>query len=128
MDDRLIARLIAAGRVLFGVLCIASPKLLLQKQAAVTPGQAIWMLRAFGIRDVVLGAGALASLNADEPDPDWVRMGAIADSADAVAALAFRKELGPQALIATLSLAVPASLLGWKSAMGLARRSAGATR
>lgn len=128
MDDRLIARLIAAGRVLFGVLCIASPKLVLQKHAASTPGQAVWMLRAFGIRDVVLGAGALASLNADEPDPDWVRMGAVADSADAVTALAFRKELGTQGLIATLSLAVPAAALGWKSSMGLGRRSGGATR
>ena len=69
MDDRLIARLIAAGRVLFGLLCIAAPKLVLQKEAAATPSQAVFMLRLFGVRDVVLGAGALASLNEDEPGP-----------------------------------------------------------
>lgn len=128
MDDRLIARLIAAGRVLFGLLCLGAPKILLRREAAATPGQAVWMLRAFGIRDVVLGAGALASLNAEEPDPDWVRMGAIADTADMITAVAFRDELGPQGLAATFGLAAPAATLGWKAASGLARQRSGATR
>ena len=40
MDDRLIARLIAAGRVLFGLLCLGAPKLLLRADAEATPGAA----------------------------------------------------------------------------------------
>ena len=38
----------------------------------------------------VLGAGALVSLDEDDPDPAWVRFGAIADTADAAVVLACR--------------------------------------
>ena len=70
----------------------------------------------------MLGAGALVALNDEEPDPRWVQFGALADTADAVAAVAFREDLGPVSTAATLGLAIPASLLGWKSAFGLKRR------
>ena len=121
MDDLLIARLVAAGRVLFGTLCLAIPRVILGKHAKDASGPLIWMVRAFGIRDVVLGAGALVSLNEDDPDTSWVKFGAIADTADAVAAVSFRNELGPAFTAATLSLAAPASVLGWKAALGLGK-------
>jgi hypothetical protein len=79
----------------------------------------VWMIRAFGIRDVVLGGGALVALNSDEGAPQWVMAGAIADSSDIAAAVAFRDELGTRSLVATLALAVPAAALGWKSALSL---------
>jgi hypothetical protein len=119
MDDLLIARLIAAGRVLFGALCVGAPKLLLRRDAASTPGPAVWMLRAFGVRDVALGAGTLSALRDDPPDTRWVAVSAAADSADIATAAAFRDELGVGGLIATLALAVPAAALGWKSVAGL---------
>ena len=87
MDDLLIARLIAAGRVLFGALCVGAPKLLLRRDAASTPGPAVWMLRAFGVRDVALGAGTLSALRDDPPDTRWVAVSAAALGWKSVAGL-----------------------------------------
>ena len=122
MDDLLIARVIAAGRVLFGTLCLTVPKIAFGPIGRDASGPMTFLIRLFGIRDLVLGAGALVALNDEEPDPRWVQFGAIADTADAVAAVAFREDLGRVSTAATLGLAIPASLLGWKSAFGLKRR------
>jgi hypothetical protein len=121
MDDRLIARLVAAGRVLFGALCLAIPRVILGRPGREASGPMLYMVRAFGIRDIVLGTGALTALNGDEPDTRWVAFGAAADTADAVTAVAFREELGPALVGATLSLAIPAAVLGWKAVVGLRR-------
>lgn len=119
MDDRTIARSIAAGRVLFGLIMLLIPNVVLRRVADERPGPLVWMCRAFGIRDVVLGAGALAELAEDEPTGRWVTMGAVADSCDAVAAVVWHRELGVGGTLATLSLAVPAAAGGWKAASGL---------
>ena len=124
MDDRLLARLIAAGRVLYGAGCLFAPKLMFAKPAKDASGPMVWMLRAFGIRDIVLGAGALQSLQSPDPDPTWVAFGALADTADVVSALVTRDELGPSSLAATLAIAVPAALIGWKATIGLRRAEA----
>jgi hypothetical protein len=119
MNDLTLARSIAAGRVAFGLLMLLVPNTLLARAVADRPGPLVWMCRAFGIRDVVLGLGALQSLSAPEPDPSWVRMGAVADTSDVVAALVWRSELGPSGLASTLALAVPAAAGGWKASAGL---------
>lgn len=116
-----LARSIAVGRILFGALLLFVPNTVLARASAERPGPLVWMSRAFGIRDIVLGAGALRSLSAPEPAADWVRMGAIADTSDAVAALVWRKELGASGTLATLALAVPAAAGGWTAAKDLPR-------
>lgn len=121
MDDRLIARLVAAGRVLFGIACIAAPRQILRQWGKDASHPVLWWIRAFGIRDTVLGAGALVSLNRDDPDSTWVAAGAAADTADAIVVLACRDELGPAFVVPTLAIAVPAAALGWKSTLGLRR-------
>ncbi len=121
MDHVKLARSIAAGRVLFGALMLFVPNTVLARASADRPGPLIWLARAFGIRDVVLGVGALRSLSAPEPDPSWVRMGAVADTSDAIAAIAWRSELGPSGTVATLSLAVPAAAGGWIATSGMSR-------
>src|SRR3954453_1370473 len=95
MDDLLIARLIAAGRLLFGLACLAAPRQILGKWGKDASAPVLWWIRAFGSRDTVLGAGALVSLNRAEPDSTWVKAGAVADTIDAVTAIAFRDELTP---------------------------------
>jgi hypothetical protein len=110
MNPSTLARSIAYGRVAFGASMLVAPKLLLRTTAD-ADGPMVWMCRAFGIRDVVLGAGALTA-SADEVD-HWVTWGAIADSCDAVAALIWRRELGPALTATTLALAVPAATGGW---------------
>lgn len=119
MDDVTIARSIAWGRIGFGLLMLLVPNTVLARAASERPGALVWMARAFGIRDMVLGLGAVRSLAAPEPDPAWVTMGALADTCDAVAAVVWRDELGPAGTVSTLALAVPAALGGWKSARGL---------
>ena len=119
MNDVSLARSIAAGRVLFGVIMLFVPNTVLARMSAERPGPLVWMARAFGIRDIVLGLGALQSLQATEPDPSWVRMGALADTSDAVAALFWHKELGTSGTVSTLALAVPAAAAGWKAASSM---------
>lgn len=119
MDPRSLARSIAIGRVAFGALMLFVPNVLLARAASERPGPLVWMARAFGIRDMVLGLGALQSLQEPEPDPTWVRMGALADSSDAVAAVLWRRELGVAGTLGTLSLAVPAAAAGWSAAGSL---------
>jgi hypothetical protein len=119
MDDLKLARSIAAGRILFGALMLFIPNTVLARASAERPGPLVWLARAFGIRDIVLGLGALKSLSEPEPDPSWVKMGAVADSCDAVAAVVWRDELGTAGTLSTLALAVPAAAGGWKAASGL---------
>lgn len=127
-DDRTIARAVAAGRLGFGLLMLFAPNLVLARVAPERPGPLVWMCRAFGIRDAVLGAGALLELAVDDddgvPETRWVTMGAVADTSDAVAALVWRKDLGWGGALSTWALAVPAAALGWKASAGLRRRSA----
>ncbi|QYG91444.1 hypothetical protein HC251_02655 [Iamia sp. SCSIO 61187] len=126
MDDRTIARGVAAGRLGFGLLVLLAPRLLTRRVGGRTdpPAPYVWWLRAFGIRDAVLGAGTLAALA--DPDEEaavrWVQAGALADSADAVTAVVYGRDLDGFSRWATLALAIPASALGWKAAAGLAAR------
>lgn len=119
MDDRLIARLIAAGRVLFGIVCLVAPRQILRQWGKDVSAPILWWIRAFGARDAVLGAGALVALNRAEPDASWVIAGAVADTTDAAVAAAFAKELGTEFTATTLAIAGPAAALGWKAAAGL---------
>jgi hypothetical protein len=122
MDDRALARGVAAGRVAFGLLMLLIPNVVLARVSDVRPGPLVWMCRAFGIRDVVLGAGALMALR-DGEDPQaaahWVQMGAVADTTDAVAAIVWHRELRWSGTASTLALAVPAAAAGHKAAAGL---------
>ncbi len=119
MDDMKLARSIAVGRILFGALMLFTPNVLLARIVSDRPGPLVWVARAFGIRDIVLGLGALHSLAQVEPDPHWVRMGALADTSDAVAAVVWRDELGAVGTATTLAVAVPAAVGGWKAASGI---------
>jgi len=123
MDDRTIARSVALGRVVFGLLMLLVPHTVLARASAERPGPLVWMARAFGIRDIVLGAGAIMELTEEHPDGRWVAYGAAADTCDAMAAVVWRDELGPAGMAGTLALAVPAAAGGWWSALSLRRRA-----
>ena len=124
MDDRTIARSIALGRIVFGLIMLFVPHAVLARTSEVRPGPLVWMARAFGIRDVVLGVGAVLELTEEDPKGQWVALGAAADTCDAVAAVTWRDELGPAGVASTLALAVPAAAGGWWSAISLRVRAA----
>lgn len=121
MDDRTLARTVAFGRVLFGLVMLFAPERILPGGGGgdEAPKALVWLARSFGIRDMVLGTGALVELSDPEPDGRWVTAGAVADTSDAVAAVVWHRELGPLGTAATLSLAVPAAAAGWKASSGL---------
>lgn len=105
----------------FGLASLLAPRLVFGSMIKdISPGMLL-MLRIFGIRDLVLGMGAMQSLTGESTETSWVAMGALADAADAVVATTFRKEIGPLAFGATVGLAVPATLAGVKCVMGLRR-------
>jgi len=118
--EDVIAKGIAAGRVLYGVGCMFAPRTILGPAGKRAEGQMVWMARAFGVRDIVLGAGTLIALNEDQAaGTRWVELSAVADSIDIANAVAFRSELDRTGVGATLALAVPAALGGWWSARKL---------
>ncbi len=121
MDDRTLARSIAFGRVLFGLSILLAPRRLLMRGplSEDVPQTLIWLARGLGIRDVVLGTGALVELSDPEPDARFVTAGAVSDTADAAAAVLWRRELGPVGVVSVLALVVPTAVGGWKASAGL---------
>lgn len=85
MNATLIARLVAAGRVGFGVALMLTPERVTTPwlgSDAARPGTRV-AARGLGARDLALGAGTLAAGGADlQP---WVAAGILADAADLAA-------------------------------------------
>jgi len=119
-SGELIAKGIAAGRVLYGLGCMTVPRTLMGPAGARAEGQMVWMARAFGVRDVVLGSGTLLAL---QKGPDaavaWVELSATADALDVANAAVFNKELDRTGILGVLTLAVPATLGGFWAARQL---------
>jgi hypothetical protein len=87
---RAIAAAIAAGRALFGIALLIAPGPVAQRwlgSEADRPA-AQELLRGIGARDLVLGTGALVNLREGGSPAPWVAAAALADGADAVAAVA----------------------------------------
>ena len=77
-----------------------------------------WMVRAFGVRDLVLGAATLRALQGDATHAAaWVEAGAAADALDLANAVAFHQELDRTGVAGVLGLALPATVGGlWAAA------------
>jgi hypothetical protein len=89
-DHRRFALAIARGRAVNGLVML------------VVPGAVGWalfgpsgreptaraLLRLVGVRDLVLGIGAITTLKEHTMDAEWVGMGAVADAVDGVVSLA----------------------------------------
>jgi len=88
MNAALIARLVAAGRVGFGVALTLTPERVTTPwlgSDAARPATRV-ASRGLGARDLALGAGAVAATGADLRL--WVAAGIVADTADLVATVA----------------------------------------
>ncbi len=108
-----IARTIAAGRMAYGLACLAAPTRAVGPAGARAEGQMRWMIRAFGVRDLVLGTGTwMALASGREEARRWVEVSAAADALDLANAVAFRKDLDAAGIAGIFGLAVPATLGG----------------
>ena len=116
----LLAKGITAGRVLYGIGCMAAPRTMTGTAGTPAEGSLVWMTRAFGVRDLVLGAGTFLAVTHDgEAAVRWVELSAAADALDVANAAAFHRELGRSGVLTTFAIAVPAALGGWLAARDL---------
>lgn len=119
--EELVAKGIAAGRVAYGLACMTLPRTVTGPAGARAEGPLTWMTRAFGVRDVILGAGTLLALQGErDAAVRWVELSAAADALDVVNAAVFHKELDRTGVAGVLALAVPATAGGWWAARRLA--------
>jgi hypothetical protein len=123
MTAPLIARLVAAGRIGFGVALVVAPErvtsLWLGSDAG-RPGARV-VTRGLGARDLALGVGALAA--ADSQLQPWVAAAIIADSADLVATVAAGKSLPLTGRALVGAVAAGGAVLGTIALAGLRRGS-----
>lgn len=101
MDHRQSLRFIAAGRIAIGIAALVAPRRLaagwLGPEAAT--GAVTLLARAFGAREVAVGAGTLWALDAGGPVRPWVTAGIVCDGLDAAASVLAVRHLGPKALL-----------------------------
>ena len=114
MDERELAKSYASGRVAIGLLALLFPGWLVtalvggeRSRSAKTLG------RMLGVRDAVIGAGALVALQEEKvPLRPWMTYGAVADAVDAVAILLAYRSLPKRRRFAMLLLAVGGATTG----------------
>jgi hypothetical protein len=89
LDQRRIAMAIARARAVNGLVMVVLPGLVARtvfgqngRHPAVRAA-----LRMVGVRDLVLGVGAITTLKEKTMDAEWVGMGAVADGVDALVTL-----------------------------------------
>ena len=89
LDHRRVALILARGRAVNGVVLLVLPGVvgwLVFGRAGREPA-ARALLRLVGVRDLVLGIGAITTLKERTMDAEWVGMGAVADAVDGVVSL-----------------------------------------
>lgn len=115
-----MARALALGRCAIGTSLVVAPRTIgaLWLGDSAGPG-GIPLLRALGVRDVVLGLGTLDALDTEGPAQTWVAAGASADAVDAAGLLLAAPEM-PRRAWAVAALAAGAAVLGGRAAADLA--------
>ena len=80
------------------------------------------LVRTIGIRDLVLGAGAvMARAGSTDTARDWARIGLASDVGDVLLALASRHELGRRGTLIAALTPVPFVVVGVWSVLGASR-------
>jgi hypothetical protein len=115
----LIARLVAAGRICFGLAMMSSPSRVTGRWLGRDAGGAGTRVvtRCLGARDLALGVGALAA--AESQLRPWVAAGIVADTADLVATATGGESLPLAGRLLTGALASGGAALGVMSLAGL---------
>jgi hypothetical protein len=97
MTGRDVARVINSGRIGLGAALLLAPRRAMRGWIgadADAPGVAV-LARALGVRDAVLGAIALHTIDNPQVGPRWQRTLALCDGVDLAATLAARRTLPP---------------------------------
>jgi hypothetical protein len=126
MNAALAARLVAAGRIGFGLALIVSPGRVTARWLGGDAGRAGTqaVARGLGARDLALGVGALA-VPESQLRP-WVAAGIVADTADLVATVAAGDALPLVGRVLVAAAASGGAALGAIALAGLPARSTSA--
>ena len=115
MDARTAARALAAGRLALGIGLIVAPTRFTRgwvgAEAAAAPTTRV-LARGLGIRDAILGAITLHTVDHPEVGPRWLRMCAAADAVDYLATIGARKALPTSGWVGVGALAKSAAVAG----------------
>jgi len=119
MNTALTARLVAAGRIGFGVALILAPQRVTAPWLGRDAGRAGAQVvsRGLGARDLVLGAGVLVVPEAQLRP--WVAAAIVADAADLVATVAARDSLPLTGRMLVGAVALGGAVVGAMALAGL---------
>ena len=114
MDPKQLAQGMAVGRVALGLGFVLMPRLLgrLWVGRTADDGGVKMLIRAIGVRDLVLGAGILLALGEGRPARGWVQAAAASDAVDCAAAFAAGDAIPTYARWAVLVLGGGSALQG----------------
>jgi hypothetical protein len=119
MDPRSVARIIALGRVAFGVALMAVPDKSTSAWLgadAERPGTQV-AVGSVGARDLALGLGGVAALSGGSGARPWLLAGALADLSDLAGTLKHRDALPATGVMGVSALAAGAAAAGlWAAA------------
>jgi hypothetical protein len=87
LDSRSTALVLARGRAIIGLVMLVIPGLPARVWFGESSPRVRALLRMMGVRDLILGVGALTTLKERTQDAEWVGVGALADAVDGLVTL-----------------------------------------
>ena len=121
------ALVLARGRAVVGLILVLLPGLAAWLWFGESSAHTRALLRMVGVRDLVLGVGALTSVKEHTQDAEWIGMGAVADAVDGIVTLTMPGMARRGRLVGPVALG--SAVIGIKAARELAdAREAAAVR
>jgi hypothetical protein len=114
VNPRLAARALASGRIAFGAALLVAPGGMTARwlgELSERPATRS-LARSLGVRDLVLGAIALHTIDHPEVGPRWQATCAVVDGTDVLATLAARSDLPAGGAAGTVLVAGGAAAMG----------------
>jgi hypothetical protein len=87
LDSRSTALVLSRGRAIIGLVLLFLPGLPARVWFGESSPRIRALLRMVGVRDLILGVGALTTVKEHTQDAEWVGMGAVADAVDGFVSL-----------------------------------------
>ena len=87
LDTRKTALVLARGRAIVGLVMLVLPGAVGWIAFGESSPRIRALLRMMGVRDLVLGVGALTSVKEGTQDAEWIGMGAFSDAVDGLVTL-----------------------------------------
>lgn len=114
MKDATVALFLARGRIALGAAALVAPRLAARVMGAgrSPAGTSPLFARMLGGRDVALGLGTVIAVDRGKPVRGWLEGSALADAVDCLACLLARRELPPNVVRATVSVAGASAVVG----------------